>query len=117
MKLSLTLLATAACAVLLASPLAAANTDKAPSHAGVPNAWSPETLSGKIWMVDSAHNLVVVKGPDGVPFDMDVTRRTRIESGDRSVSLKDLEQDKNQQISIHFVPERRGDVAQTIKIG
>jgi hypothetical protein len=67
-------------------------------------------------MVNPAQNLVVVQTPDGVPFDMDVTARTRINAGDRSVALKDLTQDINKPVSVQFVPERRGDVAKSIRI-
>ena len=78
--------------------------------------WRPETLSGNIAMVDANKRLVVVKGPDGVPFDMIVTRSTQIKSGDQTLRLSDLESRTNQNASIRFVPERRGDVAQSIEI-
>ena len=79
--------------------------------------WPAETLSGSIMMVNPADNLVVVKGPDGVPFDMIVTPRTRITSGQESVGLKNLAKFQNQNASVKFIPERRGDVAESIHIG
>jgi hypothetical protein len=41
------------------------------------SAWPPETLSGKISMVDPDRKLVVVETPDGIPFDM-VDRRAGV---------------------------------------
>jgi hypothetical protein len=101
------MLAAAACA-LAAIPMAAAN---------LPRGWPPETLSGKISMVDPGEKLVVVQTPDGVSFDMVVTGTTRIKSGDRTVPLNDLQQDVNKTVSVRFTPERRGDVARSIEIG
>ena len=80
-------------------------------------AWRPETLSGKISVVNADRRLVVVETPDGVPYDMVVTGKTRIKSGDQAVSLKELTQDTNKSVSVKFTPERRGDVARTIEIG
>lgn len=118
-------LGTAGCALLFAISMAAADkpapkTSKAAVHKTVAKAtmrhWRAETLSGKIAMVDPANRLVIVKGTDGVPFDMIVTRSTRIESGNQTLKLSDLASKSNQNASVHFVPERRGDVAQSIQI-
>jgi hypothetical protein len=79
--------------------------------------WPPETLAGKIMMVDPAKNLVIVKGPDGVPFDMVVTPSTRITSGDHDrLALKDLKLDNLKSVSVRFIPERAGDVARSIQV-
>jgi hypothetical protein len=37
-------------------------------------------------------------------------------SGDRAITLQDLQKDVNQGVSIKFVPERRGDIARTIQL-
>ncbi len=79
-------------------------------------AWPPEHLAGTIMMVDPAQNLVVVKGPENVPFDMKVSRGTRIEAGNQPVKLADLSSDLNRQVQVYFRPERSGDVAQSIKL-
>jgi len=119
MKTKLSFLAAAACGLLLALPLAAAS--PAPVTATTGNsatrtAWPPETLSGKITMVDPSQKLVVVQS-GGVPFDLMITPRTRIESGNQAVSMQGLNSDINQNVSVRFTPERRGDVASTINIG
>lgn len=79
-------------------------------------AWPAETLNGKIMIVDRAQKLVIVQGPDGVPFDVLVTPSTRIKSGDQELALKDLTLDKQKSVSIRFIPERAGDIARTIQV-
>ena len=121
-KVAMSVLTGAACALLLAVPALAANKSAAVpakttmAKSAVRSAWPPETLSGKIISVDPAQKLVVVQGPDGVPFDMVATARTRIRSGAEAVPLQDLSQYENQNVSVRFVPERRGDVAESIRI-
>ena len=116
-------LGAAACSLLLTYPLAAADqgrpkssekaTHTAQSH---PSAWPPETLSGTIMTVDPAQHLVIIRGADGVPYDMVVHRSTRIESGSQKLTLDQLTSDTNKNVSVRFVPERSGDVARTIQI-
>ncbi|HTR34600.1 MAG TPA: hypothetical protein VMH80_01780 [Bryobacteraceae bacterium] len=114
----------AACAVLLAiaapvSAKAATTAEKsatAMAAKGVREAWPAETLSGTIMAVDPAQNLVIVKGADGVPFDMDVRASTRIRSGDHRLTLKDLASEQKKNVTVHFVPERAGDIARTIQV-
>ena len=112
------ILAAAVCSLLLAMPMAAASASSANkgNKIAMRSAWPAETLSGTITMVDPGLQTVVVQTSGGVPFDMVVTKNTRIESGSRTVSLQDLEQDTNQKVSVRFVPERRGDVARTIQL-
>jgi len=127
MRGKLSILASAACALLLAIPATASNvsaaktnkktTQKVTTTAAMRSAWPPETLSGKIAMVDPAKKLMVVETPNGVPFDMVVTSKTRIKSGEQSLTLKDLARDKTQTVSVKYVPDRRGDIARSIRIG
>lgn len=123
-KVAMFTLGGALCAMLSAIPMTAADkaADKpaktAATHtAAMRSVWPPETLSGKISMVDPARNLVVVDDSSGVPFDLTITPRTHIEFGDRALSFQDLSQYQDKSVSIKFVPERRGDVAQSIRIG
>ena len=106
-KSNMAVLAATACALLLAVPLTAAEMPKARTSnttatkpAAVQRMWPPETLSGKITMVDAAAKLMVVEGPGGVSFDMVVTPKTRIESGNQSLKLQDLTQRTNQSVSV-----------------
>ena len=74
------------------------------------------TLSGKIIMVDTAKRIVVVRDANGVPIDMIVTPSTRIKSGEQRLKVTDLASETNQSASVKFVPERLGDVAQSIRV-
>jgi hypothetical protein len=117
-RVILSFLAGTACALVLTIPLTAApaTAAKAQQTTAIRTIWPPETLSGKITLVDPDRKLVVVQTADGVPYDIDITAKTLIKSGDQSVDLKDLARDMNQAVSVTFVPERRGDVARTIRI-
>ena len=123
-KLRLLTVAGAAYALLCAIPVPAADKPatmpdkpaKAVHSMQMRSTWPAETLSGKIAAVDANRKLLVVKDSNGVPFDMVVTPTTRIRSGDRALTLKDLAQDHDRSISVQFVPERRGDVAESIRI-
>jgi hypothetical protein len=90
---------------------------KAASHNATRTAWAPQTLSGTIAMVDPAHRLVVIQTDGGVPYDLDVSRQTKIENGNQRMSLQNLNQDVNQKVSVKLIPERRGDVAAWIRVG
>ena len=111
------------CGLLLALPAAAADKaapapGKTPASHSVPmirSGWAPETISGTIAMVDPAASLVVVQEADGVPFDLVITPRTRIESGGHPVPWKDLTGYRNKSVSVRFVPERSGDVAESVR--
>jgi hypothetical protein len=121
MKKTATLtLAGAFCAMLPAIPAAAAGLSVKPSPAHstpMQRVWPAETLSGKIAMVDPAEKLVVVQDASGVPFDIVITPRTHIQCGDRALYFEDLTGYRNKSVSIKFVPERRGDVAESVRIG
>lgn len=110
------------CAGVLATISIAAENPAPKAHkatakeTSVHSMWPPETLSGKITMIDPAKNLVVVTGPHGVPFDMRVTSATRIQSGDKNLTLQDLNQDQQKAVSVRFVPERSGDMARSIQV-
>jgi len=47
---------------------------------------------------------------------MTITPMTHIWSGNRKVSLEDLEPYRNRHVSVLFVPEWLGDVAESIRI-
>src|SRR5579859_1745482 len=81
------------------------------------NQWQPQTLSGKIAMVDSGKKLVVIKDSSGTPFDFMVTPSTRIKQGTERLKLSDLASKANDKVSVRYVPERKGDIAKLIEIG
>jgi|SRR5215469_1104907 len=120
-KITLPAVATAALALVMASPSIAANKPAKPNHAASKtaanrSAWAPQALSGTLTIVDPDKKLVVIQTAGGVSYDLDVTRATRIQSGDQIISLRDLNQDINQNVSVKLVPERQGDIATSIRV-
>lgn len=120
MRAMTSVLAGTICTLMLAVSLAAASGPNPKTNQKTPRAeqrvWPRETVAGKIMMVDPDQKLLIVRTPDGVPFDMVVTARTRIRSGNQALTLNDLSQDVNKSISVTFRPEGRGDVARSIQI-
>lgn len=122
-KMLQTALGAVACVALLMVPAVAATqnssteahkTTRTAVAKGVPNAWPAESLTGTIMSVDPQNRMMVIKDSSGVPFDIMVNHGTLIKAGNREVKLGDLSSDVNKQAAIRFVPERKGDVAETI---
>ncbi len=108
------ILRTALCAVGFAA-LALAGTTA--SKAEKPRSqWPPENLSGKIDIVDTTNHLLIVKDSTGTTFDFKVTPATRIKEEGAKGTLADLSSKTNDEVTVHFVPERRGDIAESIKL-
>jgi hypothetical protein len=108
----------AACLGMLSLP-AVAKDSAVPnqnSQAEARESWPAETLSGTISLVDPSQHILVVKDNDGVPFDIVIGRSTRIESGNQRLGLAGLSPDVNQQVTVRFVPEGRGDVASVVRL-
>jgi hypothetical protein len=104
-------------ATAVAEPAATTQESAAIHRSSSLYAWPAETITGTIMMVDPAARLLVVEGPDRVPFDMQVDPGTRIVSGNQRLSLRDLSVKTNDTVSVRFVPEARGDVARSIRVG
>jgi len=126
-KMSMQALAIAACSFLFACPMLAATrapakttaktAAKAANSAMAPRGvWPAETMSATIVNIDPARRLLIVKGPNGTPFDMVVTASTRIESGSHRLHLGDLQSDANKPVTVRFVPERSGDIARSLRL-
>ena len=116
MKTMLISLSIAMCACLLATPIMGAERTKANVPAAKPAVVKAETLSGTVLMVDPGRKLLVVKGADGVPFDLHLTSSTRIQSGRQRLTIRDLSQDKQKTVSVRFVPARNGDIASSVDL-
>jgi len=114
------ILVSAACAVLLSIPLAAAGgvaaKTNSPSAKTMRSAWHQEAITGKIEMVNPEKRQVIVKTADGVSFAMVVTMKTLIKAGDQTLAFKDLTNDINKTATVRFTPARRGDVANSIRL-
>lgn len=111
-KVTASILAGAAAALVCALPAVAADKPVATQERGV---WPAETISGTIGTVEASQKIVVVRSAK-VPFDMVVTPRTRITAGDHKITLEDLSKYQNKNVSVRFIPEGRGDIAQSIQI-
>jgi hypothetical protein len=109
--------ATAVAFAVSLAPLAVAAKTKAPekkaAKTDVISHWPAENVAGSIDMVDPSQKLLIVKG-DSTIFDFVVTSHTRIMEGNKRVTLAQLSS-KNQ-VKVHFVPERKGDVAASIEL-
>jgi hypothetical protein len=98
---------------------AASKTTSAPANASTEHQpamqrWAAQNLKGTISMVDPKMDLVVVRDSSGVPFDFKVARSTRIDAGSKRKELSQLA--PNQSVSVHFIPESKGDIARTIQV-
>lgn len=101
-------------ALWAAKKTAAVAPDTSTQHPAAVRRWPAENLKGTVSMVDPKMDLVVVRDPSGVPFDIKVARSTRIDSGAKHEELSQLT--PKESVSIHYVPEARGDVARTIQV-
>jgi hypothetical protein len=75
-----------------------------------------ESLSGKILMVVPEQNLVVISGPNDVPYDLVVSAKTVIVVGDKRGTLESLAGQIGKQVSVGFVPQRDGNHATRIEV-
>jgi hypothetical protein len=109
-------LSVAFCAPALwaAKKTTAAPANASTEHQAATNRWAAQNVKGTVSMVDPKMNLVVVRDSSGVPFDIMVARTTRIDAGTKQEELSKLV--PNQSVSVHFIPESRGDVARTIQV-
>ena len=94
---------------------APATTTKKHTKTGASYAAKAETLSGTISSVDADKHLVVVNSSDGVPYDFNVGKGTKITSGGSKAKLADLQSGK--QVSVSFMAERKkGNMARSIEV-
>jgi hypothetical protein len=76
----------------------------------------PESMSGTIQMVVADQNLLVVSGPNGVPYDLKITPKTVIVVGDKAGTLETLSGQVGKQVSVGFVPQRDGNFATRVEV-
>jgi hypothetical protein len=77
-----------------------------------------QTLSGTISMVEAQQKVVVVTDSSGTPFNIRVTKGTKIEVGGKKSSLDDLSGQTSQQVSVKYRDHlNEGLVAQSIIVG
>jgi hypothetical protein len=75
-----------------------------------------ESMSGTIQMVVADENLLVISGPNGVPYDLKITPKTVIVVGDKAGTLETLSGQIGKQVAVGFVPQRDGNFATRIEV-
>lgn len=76
----------------------------------------PESLSGTVQMVVADQNLLVVSGPNGVPYDLKITPKTVIVVGNKAGTVETVAGSVGKQVSVGFVPRRDGNYATRIEV-
>lgn len=76
----------------------------------------PETIQGTISMIVADQKVVVVTAEGGVPYDITITGKTKIEIGGTRSTFDDLAAQVQKQATVTFVARRHGDVAQSITV-
>ncbi|MGB8115861.1 MAG: hypothetical protein WCF22_18920 [Candidatus Sulfotelmatobacter sp.] len=74
----------------------------------------PENLSGTISMISGKE--VTLMGSNGVPYDFDLTGKTRIEASNQKLTPNELDREMHKQATVHFLPTAQGNMAETIQI-
>lgn len=104
---------------LAASPAAFAQSRNGKSGAGsgAANGFGvTESLSGKIQMVVPGQELLVVNGPNNVPYDMKVTPKTLVVVNEKRGTIQSLVNQVGQPVTVAFKPQRDGDIATRVEV-
>lgn len=77
---------------------------------------SPEQISGTISFIGSSEEEVTLIGANGIPYDFQVTRRTKFDVAGKRIGAAALASEHNKQATIHFLPTASGNLAQMLDI-
>jgi hypothetical protein len=75
-----------------------------------------ESLSGTIQMVVADQNLLVVNGPNNVPYDLEVTPKTLVVVNERRGTIQSLANQIGRAVTVAFVAQRNGDMATRVEV-
>jgi hypothetical protein len=75
-----------------------------------------ETVSGTLFLVDPAQEMVFVKDASNTPFSFKVTKKTKIELNNAKAGLSELAQQVQKSATVTFVPMTDGNYAQHITV-
>jgi len=113
----------AICVLLLSAPLSATEQSNSTPGANAPgsarvtqSAWPPETLKGKVVMIEPDQHLIIVKSPEGVTFALKLTNSTRIQSSEQKLRPENLNLLMDKTVSVRFTPTRSGNVAIAVQV-
>lgn len=107
-------------ALVLGVQTASAQKAKSPQQATntVRAEWSsynPETIEGTISMIIVDQKVMVVEA-SGVPYDITITGKTKIEINGTPSTFNDLVGQTQKQATVTFLPRPDGDIAQSVSI-
>jgi len=75
-----------------------------------------EDLSGTITMIAPTDKEITLVGSNGVPYDFELTKRTKVELANKKIGMNELASESHKQATIHFVPRSDGNLAASIQI-
>jgi len=79
------------------------------------DSFKPETLTGKISLIDANQHLVAIT-TNGVTYDMTVNRHTKIKVSGSHATFKTLAGQIRNTASVTFIARPKGDYAQSITV-
>jgi len=107
------------CAFLVVWAITPALAQQEPAQKEAPPAGAlgpAETLSGSIMMADAEKKILIVKSTAGVPYNFVITPATRITEANQRLKLADLSARVDRQVTVRFLPTRRGNIARSVQV-
>lgn len=101
-----------------ARPARPASTAKAAPSSGTTGSGFgvAESLSGTIQMVVADQELLVVNGPNNVPYDLKVTPKTLVVVNEKRGTIQSLANQIGRAVTVAYMPERDGDMAMRVEV-
>jgi hypothetical protein len=75
-----------------------------------------ESLTGTLQMVVADQDVIVVTGPNNVPYDLKITPKTVIVVGEKRGTIETLSNEVGKPVSVGFVPQRDGNYANRLEV-
>lgn len=75
-----------------------------------------ENISGTIAMIGRSGKEVTLIGSNGVPYDFDLTGKTKVEAANQRIAWNELSSETHKHATIHFLPTANGNMAETVQI-
>jgi hypothetical protein len=77
---------------------------------------SAEELSGTIAFVGPADKEVTLIGANGVPYDFQLTSKTKVDVAGRMIGATQLATENHKEATVRFLPTTRGNLAERLEI-
>ena len=77
---------------------------------------SVEELSGTIAFIGRSDKEVTLLGTNGVPYDFQLTRKTRVDLAGQKIGATELLGENHKQATVRFLPTTRGNLAESFDI-